>query len=253
MKIEDSILDILADCTVNGDVVFLPNKQLDRKTYEAVNRVLEMIGGKWNKKAKGHVFDYDPSDEIDMVVSSGEVENRKKMFQFFPTPSNIAELMCDIADLNSTSVVLEPSCGGGALMDVIYARGVKFIFGVELNEDMKKYLVGKPYTTQTGVDFLDFVYRPESKEKWTHIIMNPPFTKQQDVDHILAAWSILPDGGTLVSVVSPSPFFRTNNKSIEFREWLSVNAVDVIDIPAGMFKDSGTMIATKVIKATKSQ
>src|SRR5690606_5547682 len=60
------------------------------------------------------------------------------------------------------------------------------------------------------------------------VVMNPPFSKQQDIDHIYHAFKFLKPGGILVSVVSESPFYRNNKKSVEFREWL--NDAEIINL-----------------------
>lgn len=130
-------------------------------------------------------------------------------------------------------------------------RGVANLHGVEINSDMRRYLDDKPYTTETGVDFLTFADIDENKNVYTRIIMNPPFSKHQDVDHILAAYNLLAPGGVLVSVVSPSPFFRTDKKSVLFQNWMKEVNAEVVDVPEGAFKESGTMIRTKIIKAYK--
>jgi 16S rRNA G1207 methylase RsmC len=44
--------------------------------------------------------------------------------------------------------------------------------------------------------------------KFHKIIMNPPFAKSQDVKHILHAYSLLLEGGILVSVASSSIQWR---------------------------------------------
>jgi hypothetical protein len=116
---------------------------------------------------------------------------------------------------------------------------------------MARYLDGKPYPTATGLDFLEFAKDPSIKHNWTRIIMNPPFSQHQDVRHIVAAYDALVPGGILVSVVSPSPFFRTDRLSTVFRAWLDARSVDVVDVPEGAFKASGTMIRTKIIKVRK--
>ena len=46
MIISDEILAILSKCEVEGNILFLPQGQLDRKTYLAVNKCLVNIGGK---------------------------------------------------------------------------------------------------------------------------------------------------------------------------------------------------------------
>ena len=255
MKVSENILAIIDRGTIANNTFYLPPEQLDRKTYLAVNTCLENIGGKWNRKAKGHVFDCDPTEAVENLLATGETENQKKVFQFFPTPRPIAEQMCDMAELGEQCVILEPSCGKGDLMKVILEKGegrVNHALGIELNPAMDKYLKGQLYDKKIGIDFLDYANHDKARRDWTHIIMNPPFTKQQDIDHIRAAFKLLGENGILVSVVSPSPFFRSNKKSQEFRDWLDQHDAEVIDIPAGAFKESGTDIASKIIKIRKA-
>lgn len=115
-RIADNILSILGECRVEGDTLFLPDRQLDRPTYQAVNKVLVNIGGKWNRKAKGHVFaDGDPAELLNNVLMTGETVDLKKQYQFFPTTRPVAEQMCRMAELDSTCIALEPSCGKGDL------------------------------------------------------------------------------------------------------------------------------------------
>lgn len=248
MKINEAILNIMGECSIEGNTVFLPQGQLERKVYTDVNKCLESIGGKWNKRVKGHVFDDNPADLLDNLIITGETTDLKKEYQFFPTPRSIAEKMCDMADIKSDSFVLEPSCGKGNLADVIWERSPGQLLGVELNGEMGKHLNGKTYNTYLGVNFLDF---NEKGGYWDRIIMNPPFSKQQDVDHILHAFGILKDGGLLVSVVSESPFFRSNKKSVEFRDFLDRNDAEVTTLPEGAFRESGTMVRTRIIKVGK--
>jgi hypothetical protein len=253
VKIRENILGILSECTIQNNIVFLPQIQLDRKIYQDVNKCLESIGGKWNRKTKGHVFDDNPVDILDNLILTGVTTDLKKEYQFFPTPRQIAEKMCDMAELNKYSHVLEPSCGKGDLMDVIHERGVYRLLGVEINRGMDRYLKDKPYTTVTGLDFItDFAEDENIRHDWTHIIMNPPFSRQQDVSHIWTSYSILEPGGTLVSIVSESPFFRTNKTSADFRAWLEEVNAELIKLPEGAFKESGTMVRARIIKVRKA-
>lgn len=246
MKINNTVLDILGNCAVEGNILYLPDTKLDRADYTAVNKVLEALGGKWNKKAKGHVFDHCPEDELEAVILTGELTDQKKEYQFFPTPVNIAEQMCDLAYIDSTTTVLEPSCGKGNIADTAWRRGPAKLLGIELNKDMDRYLADKPYETLTGVDFLKY-----EGETWDRIIMNPPFSRQQDIDHVLKAYEVLAPGGILVSVMSTSPLFRTNKKSEAFRAFLDEVEADVIELPEGAFKESGTMVRTCIVKIEK--
>jgi phospholipid N-methyltransferase len=255
MKIKPEILNIIDQyTTIEGNVLKLVCGQLDRKTYEDVNKCLESIGGKWNRKLKGHLFEEDPSQLLNNLILTGETVDLKKQYQFFPTPRDIAEKMCNMAELTPDSNVLEPSVGNGQLADVIYEHGVKKLLGIELNRDMDKQLKDKPYATMTGVDFLEFANEVQDgkiRQDWDRIIMNPPFSNQQDISHIYAAYAVLADGGILVSIVSESPFFRTNKKSVDFREWLDEMDAQIIQLPEGAFKESGTMVRTRMIKICK--
>ena len=78
MKINETTLNILAKCRTEGNVLFLPEGQLDRAVYNDVNKVLTALGGKWNRKEKGHVFDYDPEEALETAIMTGEVVDKKK-------------------------------------------------------------------------------------------------------------------------------------------------------------------------------
>lgn len=251
-RIADNILKILGECRIEGDTLFLPDRQLDRSTYQAVNKALVSIGGKWNRKAKGHVFtDGDPAELLNNILMTGETVDLKKQYQFFPTPRPVAEQMCQMAELDNSCVVLEPSCGKGDLADVVFEAGVKMLYGLELNRDMGRYLKGKPYTTMVGVDFLDFARDEGIDHAWSRIVMNPPFTRQQDIDHILTAYGILAPGGILVSVVSEAPFFWSNTKAAAFREFLDSHNAGMVKLDAGAFRESGTLVKTRLVKIVK--
>jgi hypothetical protein len=45
MKVKSDVLDVLAKSKVEGNILYLPNVQLDRKLYVDVNKILEDLGG----------------------------------------------------------------------------------------------------------------------------------------------------------------------------------------------------------------
>lgn len=67
-RIDNATLAILSRVTTEGNNVYLTCGQLDRKQYKAVNEILENIGGKWNRKTKGHVFSDDPNEKLESVI-----------------------------------------------------------------------------------------------------------------------------------------------------------------------------------------
>jgi len=72
------------------------------------------------------------------------------------------------------------------------------------------------------------------------VLMNPPFEKGQDIDHVRKAFDALKPGGRLVAVMSPGPFFRSDRKAAEFRRWFSGLGGRKVELPNGAFKASGT-------------
>jgi hypothetical protein len=115
MKVSDEVIDVLANSETAENKLFLPPTQLERKLYVAVNKALEALGGKWNRKEKSHVFDFEPDEAIEKLLQTGEYVCAKKEFQFFETPEWLAKKMVDIADIQPGDRVLEPSAGRGAI------------------------------------------------------------------------------------------------------------------------------------------
>ncbi len=60
--------------------------------------------------------------------------------------------------------------------------------------------------------------------------MNPPFSHQQDIDHVMKAYELLSPNSILVSVMSVSFKFRLNKKSEESREFLETVGTSQYDI-----------------------
>lgn len=241
-KIPNELLKLLDDCSIEEKLLYLP-AQLDRKTYVKLNKILEIMGGKWNRKQKAHVFPDNPQERIEEVMLTGEVTDLQKEFDFFPTPPNLAQTMVEWAEIQPEDILLEPSAGKGGIADFFPKENPALL--VELEKQNAQYLEEKGYVVCVE-DFLQLDGVEADK-----IIMNPPFSKQRDIEHILHAYEALKEGGTLVSVVSESPFFRDNQKSQQFRSFLIETNAEVHQLPEGTFKTSGTMVNTRLIKLHK--
>lgn len=244
-KIDNDVIEVLDRCTVTSTTLFLPTEQLDRALYVKTNKCLEALGGKWNKKSKGHVFDYDPSNQLEVVISTREYTDPKKEFQFFATPNAVVlEMLAMVGPLDGLDV-LEPEAGSGAIADVIREKYPEArLTLVELDPKNVAVLLGKGYTNVIQQDFLTTTVTADV------ILMNPPFSRQQDVDHVTHAFSCLNPGGTLVSVVSESPFFRTTSKANAFRELVESHGYSTT-LPPSSFRPSGTDVSTRLVRLGK--
>ena len=166
---------------------------------------------------------------------------------FFPTPSAVVDLMLDRANIEDGMLVLEPSAGSGNIVDAIRNRFPEAqINCIEPNVRLREILTLKGHNLH-GDDFMEYL----TLGKYDRVIMNPPFENQQDLDHIRRAYSLLREGGFLVSVMSPSFEFHTNSKSTEFRAWLETVNATWENLPDGSFKSSGTSVSTRLLVIEK--
>lgn len=245
-------IDILKVSKVEGLVVKLPEGQLDRDIYLEVKNRLELIGGKWKGgKIMGFVFQENPTELLEQIAN-GEKRNLKKEFQFFGTPDELADELVELAFdgfrvQNSPLSILEPSAGQGAIVKAINRKtGGNDVHCYEAMPVNKTILNKISTVVFLGEDFFN-----DNGDKFDLIIANPPFSKNQDIVHILKMWSVLNKGGRIVTIASKHWQLSNNKKEVEFRKFLEENKAEIIEIEAGRFKESGTMIASVIIVLNK--
>lgn len=253
VQITDRAKEILLAGTIAGNLYTLPPGQLDRPLYEEVNKVLAAGGGKWNRAAKGHLF---PSAErLEALraqwTAGDEVVNVKKATQAFYTPPELASDLVAWCELFEGARVLEPSAGEGALVDEVNRREFCRITVCEIDPvsaDRLKQKLDPATDTLNVCDFLD----ADHFGNFDRIVMNPPFTKGQDIKHVRHAWRFLAPGGILCAIMSPGWRTGTQKAQAAFREFVEEHG-EVKDIEAGAFAQSGTQIATVRIKLRKPE
>ncbi len=169
----------------------------------------------------------------------------RKIPGYFATPDPLVHQMVDRADIQPGHSVLEPSAGKGSILDAIKSRHPDASAeGIEPNSELRTILEHKGHKL-VGTDFL------QHQGQHDRILMNPPFENGQDIDHVRHAFDRLKPGGKLVSIMSEGPFFRSDKKSAEFREWLDANGGDHEKLPPGSFGSSGTGVNTRMVTLGK--
>lgn len=241
-NIHKNIIDILNDGRIEDKTFFLPNTQLDRSTYDEVNKVLIALGAKWNKKAKGHVFDYDISEELSRVIRTGVVTDWKKSTDFFYTPDNVVNEMLGLVPKPCAGdfSVLEPSAGQGHILDLLkYNFPNVDIHCIEKNPMHCERLKEKGYSPIND-DFLNV-----TPFKVDVVLMNPPFS--EEIEHIKHAYDFVEEDGILITIASAMILDKSMKKNKEFKEWF--NSLDSYDypLPANSFKESGTNVNSKML------
>lgn len=271
MKLTSDQVQILQDWRIEENRFYLQG-QLDRKQYQSINEVLETIWLKWNRKEKAHIADctnQELKEALEDIVETGEVETLKetiKKFQFYETPKKVAEYMIELAEIKYNDTILEPSAGHGAIVDVIIDL-VKYNRIVLLELDPAKVIFMKnkyDFWNWWLTDLVDWksTYKADlkmniyncdclwslvNKSDFNKVVANPPFSKSQDVKHILEMYKYLDKWWRLVSVASASIKTRTGKLYDEFN---TLNP-EFYDLPDGSFKDSGTMVNTVIVVINK--
>lgn len=243
-QIPQSVQRVLASAICNGSSLVLCG-QIDRALYTETNKVLEAIGGKWNKKANAHLFDDDAGDLVEQVLNTGCYTKSKQDFGVFYTPAELAAEVAYAAHIKPMMRVLEPSAGHGALAMAAKKSG-GIVNCVEARPDACEHLRGLGFQVYEA-DFLKLELSPS----FDRVVMNPPFAKRADIAHITRAFDLLVPGGELVAIASASVIMRQDGLAKDFRDFVRSNFGMISDLPEGSFKDGGTMVRTVMVTMEK--
>ncbi len=240
------IIEILKNCTIaNGNIIKLPDVQLERSDYLKVKKLFESNGGKWKGgKCQGFLFDTTDVSPILSRLQGGDLTDRKKKFQFFETPMPIARrLAARLGDVESSDMILEPSAGRGALINAVLETWPDHVIDCyELMDDNRAELAKIPNARLLGNDFMEAEVGIYDK-----IIANPPFTNNQDIKHVMKMWDHLAEGGQMAVIMSKHWQFASDKASKDFRSFVESNDYDITELPAGSFKESGTNIESLML------
>jgi len=249
MKLTNEQIQILQDWKIEENRFYLQG-QLDRKQYMSINEVLETIDLKWNRWKKAHIIDWfsqeDLENAINDVIETWEVETLKetiKKFQFYPTPKEVAEYLVELADIKDWERVLEPSAWQWAIYSEINPNN--YAVAIELKDDNYEILRKMYWDSRwlvINMDFLDY-----NDENFDKIVANPPFSKSQDVKHILHMYELLNEWWRIVSVASSSIQTREGKLYDELR---ALNP-EFIELPEWSFKESWTMVNSVIVIINK--
>lgn len=241
--IAQEVLEYLSIGVCKGNLFFLPNEQLDRSMYQMVDKVLQSLGGKWNWQAKAHRFEGDAGPIIETAIETGTYVKPSDM-GWFPTPPLLALELVRIAGVEPNMEVLEPSAADGAIAIAIHgAGGIPFCVEIDPARGAKLMMLmdemGRPREHVLVGDFMGFT----GDMRFDRIVMNPPFAKRADIDHVMHARQFLKPDGLLVSVMSGGILFREDLLTKAFRP----ECRTIEKLPDGSFYSSGTDVRTCVI------
>ena len=183
----------------------------------------------------------DPIKEAERALVGRKIDG------FFPTPKTLIDRMREEADISSEHRVLEPSAGKGDIAQAL-KEDASNISVIEINSELRTLLEAKGFNP-VATDFLGH------NGTYDRIVMNPPFEKGQDIDHVKHAYDQLAPGGRVVAIMSEGPFYRQDKKASGFREWLDSVGGWSEENPAGSFKDAfrSTGVSTRLVVIDKQE
>lgn len=240
--------EILKRCTLHDNVLKLPAVQFNKKSYAEAKKWIEEAGGSWTGgKVQGFTFPFN-ADRVFSILKEGKRCNLQQEYQFFETPADVADWLVMLAGgMQETDTVLEPSAGRGALVKAIHrACPAVTVDCFELMPENMEQLRMLP-----GVNIVGHDFTLSQSGRYTKIIANPPFSNNQDIDHVMKMYDLLQEGGTLASITSKHWVLATEKKCETFRNWLKKVGAERYDILGGSFKESGTSIETVAVVIKK--
>jgi hypothetical protein len=174
----------------------------------------------------------------------------RKIDGYFPTPQPVLELLrshlpdpVEIQANDRPYRILEPSAGTGNIADWLDI----FYPWVELQCIERSYELAEIARLKGHhVEVRDFL-EAELEPKFDLVVMNPPFEKEADIEHVLHAVTLTKPGGRVMAIMNEHTFFSTTQKAKEFRAYLEALGAYDEKLPDGSFKESGTGVGTRFV------
>ena len=187
---------------------------------------------------------YVAPTEADPITMAERELIGMKIPGFFPTPVEpVGMHMAELVNPRSGEVGCEPGAGTGHLIEAILSKYPDAHIGYfEIMYNLRRILRMKfgenEQVFESGLSFL-----VDQDRRWDWFIMNPPFEKQADEIFVKRAYSLLNEGGRIVSIVSMG-----TARSDKFLGWLeSVGGYVESLLPAGTFRDAGTNVPAAIV------
>lgn len=228
------------------------NVHLWFKRKDLVQKINKMLGEYYGEVIPdGQVKEADPFTDIKHKPA--------KNFGYYPTPSRVVTIVTsEFGALyrDEPLLILEPSAGSGNISSAAARNENHIVDVVEIQPELSQQLQKSTLYRRTyHYDFLKL--SPDITGLYDRVLMNPPFDRERDIDHVMHAWKFVKPGGRLVAVMSAGTEFRETKKSGAFRKFAIDHKVGrwnnkwCNNLPDGSFSDVGTNVNTIIVALQK--
>lgn len=261
--------ELLAHIKVENNLaVYTSQERID--DWDLLKRVMVALGGNWKTGGKktpgGFRFpdDVDAAELVRLAKETGEITDPKAA-ELFETPLPLGAVAVERLELQPGMRVLEPSAGRGALVRALILAQSRL--HIEAMEAVDENIAGKlaallsdrandlRLTGVFNVVHGDFTLAEPGRtwsEPFDRILMNPPFSKRQDIQHVRHAYKFLAPGGVLVAIMSAGVKYRDDKLGREFRDFVKLHEGCIWDNPERSFAESGTDVRTVMVRIRRT-
>lgn len=176
-----------------------------------------------------------------------------KKFGAFNTSPELARRVASFASIGKGTTVLEPSAGTGELAKAARAAG-GVVECVEIQRNLAQDLAHvHGFRTHCG-DFLKAT--PAALGLFDVVLMNPPFDRGRDCDHVRHAWQFVKPGGQLVAIMSARAEYGDDARHRALHRLIEsasscYGCEPWHDLPPGSFAHAGTNVNTVALTLRK--
>jgi predicted RNA methylase len=176
-----------------------------------------------------------------------------KNFGAFNTSPELAKRVAGFADIHKGQSVLEPSAGTGELAKAARALGGD-VRCMEIQPGLAHELAQvHGFRTWNG-DFLKAT--PADLGTFDLVLMNPPFDRGRDCDHVRHAWQFVKPGGKLIAIMSARAEYGEDSRHKALHRLIEgaqscYGRESWHDLPPGSFAHAGTQVNTVALTLRK--
>ncbi len=209
--------------------------------------------------------------------SQNYFKKKEKILGQFFTPHRVADFIISYSEkfLTKREIICDPACGDGVFLNVAYGKDFKKVVGIDIDEDVKKFL---PLKITKGIIIKDALCDLSFENKADLVVGNPPFSAKYGkvIDQSLLSKFQLGQGRNsqareilflekffklakrngVIGIILPIGIFANTQLSYVRGFMLeNLKILAIISLPRGIFRSTGKKTASKtcILIARKSK